>query len=266
MQKENLMGGWTRTFTIALSTYRESIRSKILYSILVFAVLVVGASALFGSVTIGDQVKVIKDFGLFALSLFTVLYCIISGSSLLYKELERRTIFNLLSKPVRRWEFLTGKFLGIFATAAVLLLFMGIAFTGFVAIFEGTGSLMLFLAYYHLLLELLIVCASVIFFSSVVVTPLLIGIFSFGLFLAGRSTALLLYFIEKEIVTGLGAYLVKALYWLLPHLNIININDALVYNLEISLLQTVWATIYAVTYSAALLLLGQAIFQRREFN
>ena len=256
----------TRVFTIASATYKESMRSKILYSVLVFAILIVSISALFGSVTIGDQSKVIKDFGLFALSLFSILYCVISGSTLLHKELARKTIYNVLSKPVRRWEFLVGKFFGMFAMTFSLLAIMGIAFSGFVFLFDRSFSPELFQGYFHILLELLIVCGAVILFSSIVVTPLLIGLFSFGLFLAGRSLDLLLYFIEEEMVTGFGVYIIKGFYWVLPQLNTININDALVYQLELSPLISLWSLLYSVAYTTMLLLLAAKIFERRQFQ
>ncbi|MCB0328232.1 MAG: ABC transporter permease subunit [Bdellovibrionales bacterium] len=241
-------------------------RSKVLYSVLVFAVLIIGASALFGSVTIGDQVKVIKDFGLFALSLLSVLYCVISGSTLLFKELARKTVFNILSKPVRRWEFLTGKFLGIFSTSVVLLFCMGILFSSFTAFFERSIDFELFRGYFHIALELMIICSAVILFSSIVVTPILIGLFSFGLFLAGRSLNVLLYLIDEGFVSGGEAIVVKSLYWGLPQLHTININDALVYQIAVPHTQSIWALIYAISYSAVLLVLAQMLFQRREFN
>ena len=89
------MSGLDKVMNIALNTVRETIRSKILYSLFFFLILLLAVSAFFGTVTIGDQEKVIKDFGLFALSLFSVLYAVISGSLLLAKELQRKTLYNL---------------------------------------------------------------------------------------------------------------------------------------------------------------------------
>jgi ABC-type transport system involved in multi-copper enzyme maturation permease subunit len=99
----------TKLYAIAINTMREAIRNKLLYSILLFAVLVVAVAALFGSVSIGDQMKFVKDFSLMSVSLFGVAIAVMLGVSMLNKELGRKTIYNILSKPVARWEFIVGK-------------------------------------------------------------------------------------------------------------------------------------------------------------
>lgn len=251
---------------IMLTTFRELIRSKILYSLYLFAFIIVGISALFGSVTIGDQVKVIKDFGLFAISIFTVGFTVISGSLLFHKELSRKTIFTLLARPVERWQFLVGKFLGMYLTVILMTSLMGIGFSLFVSLFEGKISLDLFKGYYHIMLELFIVASSVIFFSSIVVTPTLIGLFSFGLFLAGRSVDLLLAYSKSGQGSEMLSQILNILYWILPQLNKISINDELVYGSDISIFRTIWASVYALTYGIGLLVIAQYIFNKREFN
>lgn len=255
-----------RVLTIAVNTYRESMRSKVLYSLLVFAILVIAASAFFGSVSIGDQIKVIKDFGLFAVSLFTVIYAVISGSILLHKELSRKTIYNVLSKPVRRCEFLLGKYLGILATATVMLVLTAVGLISFIALIEPQFSLPLILAFYHIFLELMIICAAAIFFSSIVVTPMLIGLFTFGLFLAGRSASLILYLIAEELIIGFGVPVLKGVYYILPHLEMLNISNEAVYELAVPIEQVIWSTVYALGYASILLTFATFLFNKREFN
>ena len=256
----------TRIYILSKATFLELIRNKVLYSLFLFAFLVVAASALFGSVTIGDQVKVIKDFGLFAISIFSVGFSIISGSALLHKELNKKTIFTTLSRPVRRWEFLTGKFLGMFATGFLLIALMGIGFSCFVQLFENEISWNLFLGYYHITLELFIMCAAVIFFSSIVVTPILIALFSFSLFLVGRSVELLLTLAAQQGAESVPAMIAEVLYWILPQLSTINISNALVHGDIIPSALTTWSTAYAFSYGLILLLIGQYLFNSREFN
>ena len=106
---------------IALNTAREAIRNRILYSILFFAMLMVGISAVFGAASIGDQVKYMKDFSLMSVSLFGVIIAVVLGVNLLHQELGKKTIVNILSKPVARWQFLVGKFLGLFATLTLVV-------------------------------------------------------------------------------------------------------------------------------------------------
>ena len=252
--------------TIAINTYRESVRSKILYTLFVFAAILVLISALFGSVTIGEQVKVVKDFGLFSISIFTIAYTVISGAALLHKELSKKTIDSILSKAVYRWEFLLGKYLGILMTLFVMIILMGIALYGFSLMFEGGDNLLLFQAYYYQFLELLIVCAAAIFFSSIVVTPLLSGLFTFGVFIAGRSIPYMLYFVETGDVKGITASLLKFLNLVLPNLDKLNVSNEVVYGYSMSSSHMLWSGLYAITYSIVLLVLAVIIFRRREFN
>ena len=255
-----------KILTIALNTFRESVRSKVLYSIMFFALLMVAVSAFFGTVTIGDQVIVIKDFGLMSISLFSVAFAVISGSALLYKELSKKTVYNILAKPVSRAQFVLGKYLGMYVTVGVMAALMGIGLSIFVLLFEGKADLNMFYAYFFILLELLIVCAAAIFFSSIVVTPMLSGLFTFGIFLAGRSATQMLYFISPENGESLGSVVLQTLCWILPRLDMLNIGNDLVYGASISKDHLMWSIVYAVGYSGILLILSTAIFKRREFN
>src|SRR5438552_4983466 len=116
-----------KVFAVALNTSREASRNKVLYSILLFACLFTGISAAFGSASIGNTVTFVKDFSLFSISLFGVVTTVVMGVSLLSKELGKRTIYNILSKPVARWQFLVGKFIGLFATLAVMMTILTVA-------------------------------------------------------------------------------------------------------------------------------------------
>lgn len=251
---------------IAMNTFRESVRSKILYSTLFFALLLVGLSAFFGSVTIGDQVLVIKNFGLTSISLFSVAFAVISGSALLQKELSRKTVYNILAKPVSRAEFVLGKYFGMVATVALLVALMGAALSLFVSIFEGRFDLLLCAGYGYTLLELLIVCAAALLFSSIVVTPLLSGLFTFGIFLAGRSVGYLLFFLTSADEHSLHSILFRTLYWLLPRLDVLNIGNDIVYGASIDKTNFIWSLLYALGYSGIMLTLATAFFSRREFN
>lgn len=252
-------------WAIAVTTYRESIRSKVLYSIMFFALLLVTLSAFFGTVTIGDHIKVIKDFGLFSVSLFTVAFAVISGSNLLAKELSKKTVYNILGKPVARWQFLAGKYFGMLGTSLVLLLLMGVGLTLFVALFEGGIDWKLWQGFYFMGLELAIVCAAAIFFSTLVVTPMLGGLFTFCTFLAGRAIGYLLTFVEDGTVSGALAWSLEALHAGLPQLNKLYIGNELVYGIVQPLPAVVWATVYSFGYAGLLITVASILFQRREF-
>ena len=254
----------TKLYAIAINTMREAIRNKILYSILFFAVLVVAISALFGAVSLGDQMKFVKDFSLASISLFAVIIAIVLGVSMLHKELGKKTIFNILSKPVPRWQFIAGKFAGLFLTVTIVVVVMCSGLLAFLATFEGRLDWYLALAGVTALLELMIIIAVALFFSSIVVTPTLAGLFTAATFIAGRSAYLLDYFLRDEYAGGV-THIAQLLYWVLPHLNRFNIADQVVYG-EFAGFGFLAATaVYAVGYTCATLLLSVAIFSRREF-
>lgn len=250
---------------IALNTFRESVRSKILYSTFFFAVLIVLVTTVFGSVTIGDQVKVIEDFGLFCISFFSVVYIVIAGATLLEKELAKKTIFNLLAKPVNRDEFVLGKFFGLLMTAVLMAVIMTAALVGYVTLFTGELNFLLFAAGLFTFVELAVVCAAALFFSALVVTPILNGLFTFSVFLAGRSIEYVTYFIAEGEVEGPLKALLQALYYVLPHLDKTNFANSVVYGVAVPT-DILWSSVlYGVGYSGALLTLACLIFRKREF-
>jgi ABC-type transport system involved in multi-copper enzyme maturation permease subunit len=253
-----------KVFAIALNTGREAIRNKILYSILLFACLVTAISAAFGWASIGDTTKFVKDFSLFSISLFGVVTTVVLGVSLLSKELGKRTIYNILSKPVARWQFLVGKFLGLLATLAVMMALMTAALLTLLYLLEGHVDWELVPVVAVMLLELGILSAVAIFFSAIVVTPALAGLFTAATFIAGRSTPMLGYLMAPDQPTTLR-YVARGLRAVLPHLNQFYIADRIAYGLTLPPTYYVDATLYAAAYSVLLLLISIAIFRRREF-
>ena len=253
-----------RTLAIALNTFREAIRNQILYSILFFAVLVVGVAAILGAASIGDQIKFVKDFSLMAISLFGVVIAIVLGVNLLQKELGRRTILNILSKPVARWEFLAGKFMGLFATLCLVVTLMCTALILVLAAFEGGLDYGLLLASFTALLELMIIVAVALFFSSIVVTPTLAGLFTAATFIAGRCCGYI-HFILGHQYSDTAKAVARSVYWTLPHLYKFNIADQVVYGDRIDPSYLAALVLYAVSYTGVLLALSIVLFSRREF-
>jgi ABC-type transport system involved in multi-copper enzyme maturation permease subunit len=254
-----------RTFAIALNTAREAVRNKLLYSILLFAVLVVAVAALFGSVSIGDQMKFVKDFSLMSVSLFGVAIAVMLGVSMLNKELGRKTIYNILSKPVARWEFIVGKFLGLLATLVLVVGLMTTALLAIVAAFEGRIDWTLALSGGMTVLELMILVAVALFVSAVVVTPTIAGLVTAAAFIAGRCAGYLDFFTGPEqplMLRGLG----KVLYWVLPHLDRLNVANQVAYGDTVAPRFVMTVGVYAFAYSGILLLLAIFMFSRRELT
>lgn len=254
-----------KLLAIALNTAREAIRNKILYSILFFAFLVVAISALFGAVSVGNQMKFVKDFSLMSISLFGVVIAVVLGVTMLNKELGKKTIFNILSKPVERWEFIVGKFCGLLTTLALIVAIMCGVLVTFLAMLEGRIDWGLVFASGATILELMIVIAVAVFFSSIVVTPTLAGLFTAATFVAGRSVGYLDYFTRQHFPPVIQV-LANGLHWILPNLGAFYIADQVVYGDTIAPWYLFSLAVEAVGRSGLLLLLSVAIFSRREFT
>lgn len=246
---------------IALTTLRELIRSKILYVVMFFAISVIALSSFFGRVTIGGYGRVVRDFGLSSVSLFSVAFAVIGGASLLQKELSKKTIYNVLSKAVYRAEFLFGKCLGMILTGLILIAMMGCALSTYLTLIEGHFSTSLLYGYLFISLELMIVCSATIFFSSIVVTPLLSGLFAFCIFVAGRSTYHLITFAK-----GYESRAAEIASNFLPRLDLLNIIDDVVYDELPAFSQILWSILYSLSYSLILVVIGAFFFRRRDFN
>lgn len=254
-----------KIYAIALNTFREAIRNKILYSVVLVALLLVSISALFGAVTIGSQIRVIKDFGLFSLSFFGAIITIVCGATLLNREIKLKTVHNILSKPVARWQFIVGKNLGLCLTAGSLVGLVGIGLVVFVALFQGSIDPPLFQGILFALLEVIIVASVSIFFSTLVVTTTLSGIFTLGAYIGGRSISYLKYFLtEGENFNLVFVAIVKFFDLVLPDLSLFNYNAMIVYEQAVPLATVLHAVVYCFTYSLVTLALSALIFQKRD--
>src|SRR5205085_10360863 len=118
----------SRIRLVAWHVFKESVRDRVLYAIAAFAVLLVMASLLIGQITAGQDLKIIKDLGLATIELAGVLMAVFIGIGLVSREIDRRSIYSLLAKPLARWEFIVGKFLGLTLTIAVNVGLMTAAF------------------------------------------------------------------------------------------------------------------------------------------
>ena len=172
---------------IAFNTFREAVRDRVLYNLIAFALLLSGAAILVGEISIDIERLVVVNLGLTAVSLFGVVIAIFIGIGLVSKEIDKRTLYTVLSRPVRRWEFVVGKFFGLTGTLVVNTFLMAVGV--FLALlyvahrFEKMDAWVL-VALYFIVLQFLIVCALALFFSSFS-TPLMSAVFTFALFVIG---------------------------------------------------------------------------------
>jgi len=249
---------------IAVNTFRESARNKMFYLLVFFGILFALSSKLVSFLTLGDAMKVLKDTGLAAINFFCVLIAIFTGINLVYKEIEKKTIFNILSKPVSRDEFIIGKFLGLALTMLTALGAMAVIFFVFVAFNGGGFDAKIALYFFMLFLELLVIVAVSLFFSSFT-TPILSFIFTVSIYLIGQI--IWTYNEFKGLVTvPLWRTFTQALYYLLPNLHKFNIKNEVVLGMAINPWSILYAVLYALAYVLALLAITILVFRRREFQ
>ena len=262
---------------VALAVYRESVRDRVPLTIVGFGVLLVFASYLISQMTAGQDLKIIKDLGLAALSILGLLIAVFIGIALVTKEVERRSIYSLLSKPITREQFLLGKYFGLVMTLAVNLSAMTLAYYGVLLYQELTVDPALkaawpapavdprlLIAVVLIFAELMLVTAIAIFFSTFA-GPLTATLFTLGLWVAGHFNADLRNF-EEVVDSAPAVYTARVLYYLLPNLAPFNVKAEVVHAVPVSA-SHVWLTLaYAAVYITMLLLGAMAIFRKKDFK
>jgi len=262
---------------VAGAMFRESVRDRVPYSMVVFAVLLIAASFLISQLTAGQDLKIIKDLGLAAISIFGVLIAVFIGIGLVSKEVERKSIYGLLAKPVTRSQFVLGKFGGLVLTLAVNLGAMTLAFYAVLAYMHVTSPAgvraawpapavdpRLLIAVGLIFAELMVVTAVALFFSTFS-SPLLATLLTLGLWVAGHFNADLRHFenvVDVPAITGLA----KAAYYTLPNLAPFDVKAEVVHGFPVAVRHVVLTLLYAAVYVAALLTAAVAIFRRRDFK
>ncbi|MBI3449190.1 MAG: ABC transporter permease [Acidobacteria bacterium] len=251
-----------RLYAIAINTFREAIRDRILYLILVFALIMIGAGRAISLLTVGSEEKIMKDMGLAAISLFGVATAIFVGVGLVFKEIEKRTIYVLIAKPIRRSEFILGKYLGL---ALVLFVNLSIMTLGFYTLlwYKGFLDVTLGKAIALIFVELLLITAVAIFFSSFS-SPFLSSLFTVTCYLIGHLSWGLPLLAEK-LASAPGRWICLALYRVLPNLEYLNVKGEVVHGVPVGGEEILLAAGYGLLYTAIVLMLAIAVFRRRDF-
>jgi Cu-processing system permease protein len=263
---------------VALHVFKDSVRDKVLYSIVGFAVLLMAASYLIGQLTAGQDVKIIKDLGLAAMSVFGLFIAVFIGIGLVAREIERRSIYALLVKPVRRHEFILGKYLGLVGTLVVNIAVMAVAYYGVLfymaRVLPPTALAAhpapptdprLIIAIAMIACELALVTAFALFFSTFSSSGLLSAALTVGLFVAGQFGADLKN-LDQAVQSPALATMGRALYYVLPNFAAFDVKSRVVYGLPMSYGYILLTLSYAFTYIPALLVAAVLIFSRRDFK
>lgn len=253
-----------RVWTIGMNTMREAIRNKLLYTLLFFAIVMIGTGVVVGSISYVEGSRILQDVGLASIRLFSTGIAIFVGVGLIHSEVYRRTIYTILSKPVSRAEFLVGKFVGLVMTIWLQLAIMSAAFV-VVSLCSGapidSGH---FAALSLLGVELAVVVALATLFSAFT-TPMLASFFTLGMYMMGHLSRNLLQIGERSDSESMRT-LTRVLYEILPDLESFNLSVQAVHQLSISTAELVLPVLYAMGYIATLLFVATLIFERRDFK
>lgn len=248
---------------IAFNTFKEAIRDRILYLLLFFAAVCIISSRLLALLTVGDKVKIIKDVGLSSLSLFGALMAILMGTGLVFKEIDKKTIYTIISKPIHRYQFLLGKFFGLVLTLFIMLLLMSFIFLALVFFHTFTIEWGMFIAILFIFFELCLITSVALLFSCFS-TPILSSIFSLAFYLIGH-TAWGLETLIKKIPPGVGKTLAQFLYHFLPDLENFNFKTEIVQHLDIPSDVYLYSILYGIFYTLFVLIIAVLIFRKKDF-
>lgn len=261
---------------VAGAVFRESVRDRVPYSMVLFAVLLMAASYLISQMTAGQDIKMIKDLGLASIAIFGLLIAVFIGIGLVSKEVERKSVYALLSKPIGRSQFILGKFLGLVLTLVINIAAMTVAFYGVLFYMKTVNPAVevaalapaldprLMVAVGLILAELMVVTALALFFSTFS-SPLLATALTLGLWVAGHFNADLRHF-ENVIDNASVAWIARGLYYLLPNLAPFDVKAEVVHGFPVTLRHVALTLAYAVIYTGVLLTAAVAIFRRRDFK
>jgi ABC-type transport system involved in multi-copper enzyme maturation permease subunit len=262
---------------IAANAYRESVRDRALYTVLGFAVLLIGATYLLGELTAGQDVKIIKDLGLAAIATFGLFIALFMGIGLVSRDVERRSVYGVLSKPVHRHEFIVGKFAGLAVTLLIDVLVMTVVFYAVLAYVgaQFTESVRagweapaadpaMLCAIGLIFVELLLVTAIALFFSTFA-GPFVSAALTFGLWVIGHFSDELLRF-GGVVDSQLAAAVARAAYYVLPDFSAFDVKAEVVHAVPVPGPYIATTALYGATYITLLLIAGSVVFGRRDLT
>jgi ABC-type transport system involved in multi-copper enzyme maturation permease subunit len=264
----------SRVAAVALNTFREAIRDKILYVLLFFAVGILMSTRAVAQGALHEELRVTRDIGLVGIELFGSLIAIFVGVTLVYKELDKKTVFTLIPKPMHRWEFILGKFVGMVVTLLVLTAIMtavlfAVLWLEQLATEEYSGFGPVLRAIILIFCEIVVVTSVAVLFSTFT-TPMLSGAFTLGIFVVGHFTPEL-----REVIAKLSAPLADVLrvaMRVFPDLNLFYVSGEMVRGQAVSVhgAYVDWSYVavaagYGVGYAGCALALAMLLFSRRDF-
>jgi ABC-type transport system involved in multi-copper enzyme maturation permease subunit len=256
-----------RVGVVALNTFREAVRDRVLYNLVFFALLMMAAAIAVGQISIGIEQTVIVSLGLSAISVIGLLISVFIGVALVSKEMDKRTLYALLAKPVRRWEFLLGKFAGLVLTLAVNTAAMALGLLLVMICMKHSlerSDAVVLVAVYFILLKLALIVALALLFSCFT-TPLLAILFTVGLYIVGLYVQELRD-LPVEVMSPAMAAFTKWLSYLLPNFENFNVMAMAAHGRAVPGALILQNTLYTVVYCTIVLTAAAAVFSRRNLK
>jgi len=271
--KGSLLLRLDRIWAVGLNTFREAARNRVLYVLVMFVLVLMAFSLVLGQLSLNEEVRVIKDLGLAGISFFGVAIALFLGVNLLSKELERKTVYFVVPKPLLRWEFLIGKFVGLGVTLLLLVVAMSLALWGFVTVQDGHHGVALVRAEVLVLFELWLLTAVAMLFSSFS-SPYLSAMFTAALWVIGRNRPDLVAFATGKKLGGTpSGELLEFMSNVLPDFHAFYISGADLGGQTVSVHESFvsWSYVgsvglYGFAYGAACLLGAVLLFARRDLT
>ncbi|MED5371436.1 MAG: ABC transporter permease subunit [Myxococcota bacterium] len=251
-------------WAIAVNTWRESIRDRVLYSLFFFAAVIIVVSLGAKELSIGDVDKVVRSVALGAIRLFADGFALMLGVGLVYKELERRTIYTIASKPLARWRFILGKYLGLMGVLATLLAGMALLYTLSVGLQQGLPGAEVYWSWALLYVELALLTAWALLLSTGS-SPTVATFFAVSIYLIGNAADDIWRFGSQAESESLRQ-LAEIVYWVLPNFSVLSLTDLAVHQQAVPLERALGGIVYGVGYSVVVLLGAFANFSRRDFK
>jgi Cu-processing system permease protein len=256
-------------YAVGVNTFREAIRNRIFASLVMFAIAMLLLTLAVSSASLHEEVRLMKDLGLFLVSTFSVLIAIFIGVNLLYKEIERKTIYTIMPKPIHRAQFLLGKFAGLAWVMAVQVGVMGLVLALQFWLLDARFGVEMVQAVWLAYMEVVVMVAVALLFSSFS-TPFLSGLLTFGVFAVGRI-------VDRLATLKLGdpsertetheqiSMVIRGVAKVWPDLSLYNVTPNVVHGAPVTWGFVGSATLYGLTYAAVVLLFACVVFQRRDF-
>ncbi|MDQ5962615.1 MAG: hypothetical protein QG653_422 [Patescibacteria group bacterium] len=251
-------------FTIAQNTFRETMRDRILLAALAVVLIIIAFTLFIASISIEQDVRMIVDFGTSAIYILQIFVAIFIGSMLMYKEVEQKTFFLILPKPIRRYEIILGKALGLTATTFTVTLLSTLALFAILLTKGATLFVVpILLSVFLSTLEAMILILISIVFSGFT-SPILSAIYTIVFFLAGHageSLRPLIMFPQSTVIEVVA----RGIYYLLPNLEKFNIRNDIVFGDIPNATSIIFSLLYALFYASLLFFVASVTFKKKEF-